>query len=67
MSAFERFMEAWGLVTMDLMRSASWWRRALGTVIGAVAVCLMMHLMAFWWLLNAAKYWWRAAVSLVRR
>lgn len=67
MSPFERFMEAWGLLTMDLVRSASWWRRALGTIIGVAAVCVMLPLVFFQWLFNATKYWWRAAVSLVRR
>lgn len=66
MSRFERFMEAWGLLTMDLMRSTGW-RRWAGIAIGALACWLMALLMASAWLLNAARYWYRAAIGLVRK
>jgi hypothetical protein len=53
---FERFMERVGLTTMSLMRSDPWWRRALGTVLGALAVCAMLPLLA-WWQLFGRKPW----------
>lgn len=40
-------MEAWGLLTVDWMGSGTWWRRAAGAVIGALAVALMSLLMAY--------------------
>lgn len=48
MSRFERVMEAWGLLTMDLMRSDVWWRRWLGTALGTLAVVLMGIVMGLW-------------------
>lgn len=48
MSRFERVMEAWGLLTMELMRSDAWWRRWLGTVLGILAVVLMGIVMGLW-------------------
>lgn len=41
-------MEAWGLLTMELMRSDAWWRRWLGTVLGILAVVLMGIVMGLW-------------------
>ncbi len=42
-------MEAWGLLTQDLMRSTGW-RRWAGTALGALACWLMLLLMAGWWI-----------------
>ncbi len=50
MNWFERFMESVGLTVMSLMRSPSRWRRGLGTVLGALAVCTMFPLLAWQWL-----------------
>jgi hypothetical protein len=53
-SRFERFMEAVGLLTMSLSRSDDWWRRWLGTLLGALAICTMFPLM-LWWMLFGKK------------
>lgn len=52
---FEYFMERWGLLTMDLMRSPAKWRRWCGTLLGALAMWLMVLLMAYWWVLQVTK------------
>ena len=48
MSRFERFMEARGLLTLQLSRSDSWWRRWVGILLGALAVCLMLPIIWAW-------------------
>lgn len=54
MSRFERFMEDVGLLTMSLMRSGTWWRRWLGSLLGAASIAIMLPLMA-WWVLFGKK------------
>lgn len=49
MGRFERFMESWGLLTMDLMNSPSRWRRWAGIAIGALACWLMVALIGISW------------------
>jgi len=55
MDRFERFMEAWGLLTLDLSRSGVWYRRWAGIAIGALAVWLMLLVMAFWYAVEVTK------------
>lgn len=63
MSPFERFMEAWGLLTLDWTRSSRRYTRWAGIAIGAVAMWLMALVMMTAWLLNAARYLWRRALG----
>lgn len=60
MGRFERFMEAWGLVTMDWMRSSSRAKRWAGLLIGATACWLMAALMLSW-------VAWNASIGYLRR
>lgn len=55
MGRFERFMEAWGLLTLDLTRSSSRWRRWCGILLGAMAVWTMVPLMGIWWCQRALR------------
>ena len=67
MDRFERFMEAWGLLTMDWTRSSRWYTRWAGIAIGALAMWLMALVMLNAWALNAARCWWRRALGGKRR
>ena len=60
MGRFERFMEAWGLVTMDWMRSSSRVKRWCGLLLGATACRLMFGLMVSW-------ATWNATIGYLRR
>lgn len=59
MSRFERFMEAWGLLTLDWMRSDSRLTRWAGLFIGAVACWLMVLLMFTWAVTQATRGYYR--------
>lgn len=55
MDRFERFMEIWGLLTLDWTRSSRWYVRWSGIAIGAVAMWLMFLVMACWYVMQVAK------------
>lgn len=46
----ERTMESIGLLCSSLIRSGSWWRRAVGTVLGASAICCIIPVLVVWWM-----------------
>ena len=49
-------MEAWGLLSLQLSRSDSWWRRSVGIALGALAVALMLPIIWAWQLFGKKPY-----------